>query len=171
MKKIIGIIAFITISLMVSLFSSVTLAGSDTKIAVVNVSALYNKSKFVEQANKDLQAHVKTMEESLQAQKNKIQALVANYEKATTVPKKKALAKDVATEQTKLANLTQEYQKKIQEEQNSGLQKFTALVQTAVAKVAKDKQYNSVLNSSSLLYSDNSWVDITNDVEAAMQTN
>lgn len=171
MKNILGVITFITIYIMVALFSSLALAANDVKIAVVNVSVLYNKSKFVEQANKDLQAHAKTMEETLQVQKNKIQAIVSNYEKETSVAKKKSLAKDLATEQSKLANLTQEYQKKIQEEQNSGLQKFTSLVQTAVAKIAKEKHINSVLNSSSILYSDNTWVDITNDVDEVLQAN
>lgn len=41
-------------------------------------------------------------------------------------------------------------------------------MKSTVNKIAKEKQLNAVLNSNSVVFSDNSWVDITSDVEAAM---
>ena len=148
-------------------FSSFLFAADD-KIAIVNVNELFNKSSFVQKANKDLQANVKKMETQLQTEKDKLQKLLNDYEKADA-KNKKDLAKKITDEQTNIGTLTQQYQQKIQEQQNSGLQTFTRMVQVAVQKIAKEKHFNTVLNSNSVLYSDNSWSDITKDVETAMQ--
>lgn len=159
MKKIFGIILF-------ALLSPLAVADA-VKIAVVNVAELYNKSSFVQNANKNLQEQAKEMEDKLQAKKINVQSLLNDYEK-TDANKRKELAQQIKTAQTELNQMTQEYQKKIQDEQRAGLQKFTDLVEKAVAKIAKEKQINAVLNKTSIVYSDSSWTDITNDVEAAM---
>ena len=60
-------------------------------------------------------------------------------------------------------------QQKVQAEQNSGMQKFSEYVRKAVAKVAKDKNLATVLNSNSVVFTDNvQLVDITKDVAAEM---
>ncbi|MFA5960813.1 MAG: OmpH family outer membrane protein [Tatlockia sp.] len=164
MKKITGLIL---LNLIFALFSPTVLAA-ELKIGVVNVTDLFNKSTYVQKANKELQANVKKMESQLQEDKNNLQTLVNNYEKADPGDKK-SLAKQITSAQTELASKTQQYQQKIQEEQNTGMQKFTKLVQDAVQKIAQQKQLNSVLNSNAVLYTDNSWIDITNDVAASLQ--
>lgn len=143
-------------------------AADDNKIAIVNVNELFNKSSFVQKANKDLQNNVKKMETQLQAEKDKLQKMLNDYE-ASAQKNKKDLAKKIADQQTNISTLSQQYQQKVQEQQNSGLQTFTRIVQVAVQKVAKEKHFNTVLNSNSILYSDNTWTDITKEVEAAMQ--
>lgn len=137
------------------------------KIGVVNLSELYNKSVFIQKTSDALQKEVQGMEEKLQAQKTKVQNLIATYEK-TPNDKKKAVAQQITTEQTKLNDMSQNYQKKIHADQTAGMQKFTDLVKTSVEKIAKEKHLNAVFNTSSVIYTDNSWVDITHEVDAAM---
>lgn len=165
MKRIIEILALVFFT---TLFSTLTLAA-DVKIAYVNVTAIYNKSAFVETANKILQQNVKTMEAKLQTERSALQAMVNDFQKATVSSKKEALSKKIVEAQTHLASTTQQYQKEIQNQQNAGMQKFTSLVQTAVEKIVKEQHINVVMNSSSIVYTDSSWIDITKDVAAAMQ--
>lgn len=160
MKKILGFILLVCCAPLV-------LAADQLKIGVVNVTELYSKSAFIQNTSKALQEDVKGMEEKLQAQKAKIQALMGSYEK-TSDDKKKSVAQEITAAQTQLNKMSQAYQKKIQEEQAAGLKKFTDLVKSTVDKIAKEKQLNAVLNSNSVVFADSSWIDITNDVEAAM---
>lgn len=166
MKPITGIRLFVGFA---ALCASLTLAAADLKIAYVNVTEIYNKSGFVDKANQTLQQNVKTMEAKLQSERTALQALVSEYQKTTTTSKKEALSKKIATGQAHLTNITQQYQKDIQQQQNAGMQKFTSLVQTAVEKIVKEQHINIVVNSTSIVYTDNSWIDITKDVAAAMQ--
>lgn len=160
MKKILGII-------LLACCAPFALAADQLKIGVVNVTELYNNSSFIQNSSKALQEDIKGMEEKLQAQKAKIQALMASYEK-TSDDKKKTVAQAITAEQTQLNKMSQAYQKKIQEVQAEGLKKFTDLVKSTVNKIAKEKHLNAVLNSNSVVFSDDSWVDITRDVDAAM---
>jgi Skp family chaperone for outer membrane proteins len=166
MRKILGSTAIA----LCATFSSVAMAA-DVKIGYVNVTEIYNKSGFVQKANKTLQENVKGMEDKLKVARNDLQTLITSYEKSTSNSKKEALAKKIKAAQANLTSMSQDFQKKIQEQQGAGMQKFTALIEAAVAKVAKEKQINTVLNSTSIIYSDNSWVDLTKDVDSAMQKN
>lgn len=163
MKKIIGIVA---VGLSAMLFSPI-ITANEVKFGYVNVTDVFNKSTFVQKANKSLQDHVKSMETQLQVKKDALQSLVNNYEKAAG-SKKTVIAKKIKTEQDNLNSMTVDFQTKIKEEQGTGLQKFNNLVETAIAKIAKEKNINAVVNSSVLLYVDPSWVDLTKEVEAAM---
>ena len=166
LKKRTGIISIIFFA---ALLSPLALAAADLKIAYVNVTEIYNKSVFVEKANKTLQEHVKDMEAQLQRERKKLQSLINDFEKATVKSKKDALAKKITSGQSNLTSMTQQFQKKIQEQQNAGMQSFTDLVQTAVKKIVKDQHINVVVNSTSIVYTDSSWIDITKDVDAEMQ--
>ncbi|MDR3442641.1 MAG: OmpH family outer membrane protein [Legionella sp.] len=166
MKKILGTTAIA----LFTAFSSVAMAA-DVKVGYVNVTEIYNKSVFVQKANKTLQENVKGMEDKLKVARSDLQTLITSYEKSTSNSKKEALAKKIKAAQADLTTMSQDFQKKIQEQQGAGMQKFTALIEAAVAKVAKEKQVNTVLNSTSIIYSDNSWVDLTKDVDSAMQKN
>jgi len=157
------------ISIFTLLFSSYAMAATENQIAIVNVTQLFNTSSYVQQANKTLQNNLKEMEKKVQDQQNKIKSLVSSYEQAKTKSAKDSFAAKIKIEQTTLTTMTQDSQKKVQEEQNAGMQKFSQLVQAAVSKVAKEKHINTVLNSASVIYTDNSsWVDITKEVESAM---
>lgn len=154
----------------IAIMLSSSIMAAQEAIGYVDVVSLFNKSSYVAKANKELQDNVKKMEAKLEDAKSNLQGLINKYEKAA--PNKKTdLAKQVTEAQTELAKLNQSYQQKIQEEQNSGLQKFTSLVQNAVAKIAKQKSLNTVLNKNAILYTDGTWMDITNDVSAAMPAN
>lgn len=146
-----------------------TKAIAAIKIAYVNVTDLYNKSTFVEKANKTLQENVKGMEEKLLDERKKLQTLITEFEKATTTAKKESLTKKISTGQTELTSMTQQFQRKIKEEQDTGMQKFSSLVQAAVEKVAKEQHINIVVNSSAVVFADNTWIDITKDVANELQ--
>ena len=149
-------------------FSSLCSAADDIQVAVVNVNELFNKSAFVQKANKILQENAKKMELKLKAEQDKLQKQIGDYQKMKNSAKKNQLAESITTEQVTLSNMTKEYQSNISAEQNKGMQEFTQRVEVAVQKIAKDKKIHTVLNSSSIIFSDNTWVDITKDVETLM---
>jgi Skp family chaperone for outer membrane proteins len=159
----------VVINVIALLFSPLALAAMENQIAVVNVTQLFNSSEYVKKANKELQSHLKDMEKKIRDQQNKMQTMAKDFESSKNKSEKEKLVDKFKTEQAKLTSMTQDYQKEIQTEQNSGMQQFSKLVQVAVSKVAKEKHINTVINSASIVYVDNStWVDITPDVEKAM---
>lgn len=151
------------------LFSSIALAASnDSQYAFVNVTDLFNHSSFVQTANTELRKEIKSMEELLQRDQDKLKDNIKLYQDTTNAAKKKELSKTIAAQQTTLATMTQQYQQKIQTMQNEGMQEFTKLVKVAVDKVAKSKNYRAVFNSAALIYTDEAWIDISSDVASEM---
>lgn len=153
------------VSTAILLFSPFVMAE---KVGIVNVLDIFNQSSFVIKANKALETNAKKMDAKLQQDKANLQTMVGTFEKTSDQNAKKNLAKKIAAAQTNLSNLTQTYQKKIQEEQSAGMQKFTKILQEATQKVAKEKGLNTVVNSNTIIYTDNTWIDITSDVKAAL---
>jgi Skp family chaperone for outer membrane proteins len=152
-----------------SLLASQIVLAQDVHVGVVNITQAFNDSKFVQTANQKLQTNVKGMEKKVQDQQKKLQDLVTDYEKIKTPSAAKTkLQNEIVTEQKKLNQMTQDFQNKIREEQNTGMQEFTKQVQTAAIKVAKDKKLNAILSSAAIIYMDETWVDVTKDVESAM---
>lgn len=150
------------------LLSHQALAADEATVGIVNVTDLFNSSTFVQKANKDLQDNAKKMDESLKKDQAKLQQQINDYQAMKNANKKGDMAKKISDEQSRLTKMAQDYQQKVQEEQNKGMQEFTRLVRTAVEKVAKEKNIHHVLNSSSLIYTDSSWVDISKEVSAEM---
>ena len=151
------------------LFSPLSLAAG-TSIGIVNVTQLFNTSAYVRKANSDLQQQVKQMERDLQTEQKKLQDMVEKYNtmSAKMTESKRALGTKVAAAQMKLKQDTEQFQQKIKDEQNAGMEKFNTQVREATTKVAKAKNLNGVISSAAIIYADDSWVDITKDVEAAM---
>lgn len=150
--------------------SQLSFAAGENHIGIINITQAFNESKFVQGANKKLQSNVKEMESKVQEQQKKLQGLVAQYEKIkATSPAKTKLQEEIIAEQKKLNTMTQDFQNKIREEQNTGMQEFTKQIQAAAVQVAKDKKLNAILSSAAVIYMDETWVDVTKDVEAAMQ--
>lgn len=162
-------IRIISITCAALFFSPLALASID--VAIVNVTELFNNSTYVMKANKKLQDDVKQIEATLKDQQTKLQKEVSDYQKAKNADKKAELAKAITADQARLNELTKQSQANITAEQNKGMQEFTKLVQAAVQKIAKEKNIHTVLNNTSVIYSDNTWVDITKDVEAEMAKN
>lgn len=162
-------IRIISITCAALFFSPLALASID--VAIVNVTELFNNSAYVMKANKKLQDNVKQIETTLKDQQAKLQKEVSDYQKAKNADKKAELAKAITADQARLNELTKQSQASITTEQNKGMQEFTKLVQAAVQKIAKEKNIHTVLNNTSVIYSDNTWVDITKDVEAEMAKN
>ena len=142
-------------------------ANVDT-IGVVNVTELFNKSTYVQKANKKLQENAKKMDDNLKAAQAKLQKQINEYQNLDNANKKEALAKKITDEQARLTKMAQEYQKRVQEEQAKGMEEFSQMVRTAVIKVAKEKNIKHVLNSTTIIYSEPTWIDISKEVSAEM---
>lgn len=154
----------------ISLLASQIVLAQDVHVGVVNITEAFNNSKFVQTANQKLQTNVKEMEKKVQDQQKKLQNLVNQYEgMKTSSAAKTKLQNDIVSEQKKLNQMTQDFQNKIREEQNTGMQEFTKQVQTAAIQVAKDKKLNAILSSAAIIYMDETWVDVTKDIQTAMQ--
>lgn len=168
MKKWIKVIAIPFMALFLSQYVS---AAADTTdlTAVVNVNDLFNSSSYVKEANKKLQDNAKRMDEKLKADQAKLQKQINDYQTMKNAEKKGEMAKRISDEQSRLTKVAQDYQANIQKEQAQGMQEFTQLVRAAVEKVAKAKNIHHVLNTTALIYTDESWIDITKDVAAAME--
>lgn len=161
MKKLFGIIVG---SLTLSLCSSLAQAA-DMQMGVVDVSQLFNSSSYVQKANKELQNDVKKMESDLKDEQQKLQGMINRYQKS----KNADLLDQIKEAQANLTKVTQNYQQKVQTEQNSGMKKFSDFVRKAVTKVAQEKHLGTVLNSTSVVYTDNvQLIDITKEVAAEM---
>lgn len=165
MKQMLRIIALPFVML---LLSHQAIAADEHMVGIVNVTDLFNSSSFVQKANKELQDNAKKMDETLKKAQAKLQGQINEYQTMKNANKKGDMAKKISDEQSRLSKMAQEYQQKVQEEQNKGMQEFTQLVRVAVEKVAKEKNIHHVLNSTSLIYTDTSWVDVTKDVAAEM---
>jgi outer membrane protein len=165
-------IKFLVLSFIVIVFPPVLSAVEAPKIAIINVTALFNQSNFVKKANKNLQDNIKNMQDSITKEQKKLQAQIGEYENTKGTEKKNNLALKIKAQQEKIAKRTQESQEKIQQEQNAGMQRFTELLQNAVTKIAKEQHFTTVLNSTAVIYNDSTaWTDITNDVGTLLSKN
>jgi outer membrane protein len=165
-------IKFLVLSLIVIVFPPVLNAVEAPKIAIINVTALFNQSNFVKIANKNLQDNITNMQDSITKEQKILQAQIGEYENTKDTEKKNNLALKIKAQQEKLAKRTQESQEKIQQEQNAGMQRFTELLQNAVAKIAKEQHFTTVLNSTAVVYNDSTaWTDITKDVGTLLSKN
>ena len=168
MKQMLRIIALPFVML---LLSHQAVAADENTVGIVNVTDVFSNSAYVQKANKELQDNAKKMDEKLKSAQAKLQKQINDYQSMKNANKKGDLAKKISDEQSRLTKMAQDFQQKVQEEQNKGMQEFTQLVRTAVEKVAKEKNIHHVLNSTALIYTDPSWVDITKEVSAEMAKN
>lgn len=164
MKKIIRIMALP----FVMLFAQQAWSADAGVVGFVNITELFNNSTYVKKANKELQDNVKKMDASMKKDQAALQNKINQYQAMKNESKKKAMLKDIQNEQARLAKLAQEYQGKVQQEQSKGMDKFSQIVRSATEKVAKAKDIHHVLNSNSLVYTDEAWVDLTKDVATEM---
>ena len=146
-----------------------TFVCAATQIGFVNVSQVFNHSSFVNDANKQLQADISQMNTQLEQQRNKLRQLIEQYHAAKSKDAKKNLESPLKTEEMVLKNLTSSFQKKVQQDEVSGKQHFDALLRKATERVAKTKHINAIITEQSVLYSDNSWLNLTTDVERVLQ--
>ncbi len=141
-----------------------TIASSSTQVGFVNVAEVFEGSAFVKDANKKLQDEIADMNMQLAQQKKKLKELITQYHALKNVKAKKNLESPLKTEEIVLQNLTISFQKKIHQDEVAGKQHFDILLRNATERVAKAKHINVVVTEQSVLFSDNTWVNLTADV-------
>lgn len=138
------------------------------QMGYVDMTKLFNDSAFIQKANYKLQKHIIAVETELKAKQAQLKKVIQTYQKS----KKVELLDEIKSKQDELTQQTQAYKTKIKEEQQEGLQKFSEIVHQAIEKVAKAKHLSAILNSNSVVFSDNSQlINITNDVVDEMGKN
>jgi Skp family chaperone for outer membrane proteins len=168
-----GMLCFSITSSAISFGSGKVENKTEFGIAIVNVNEVFSNSSFVKKANTELQNDFQIMQKNISDARNKLQTLSKDYNNAKNdkkIPdaKKATMLKNLELQQEKLNDLAKVSQTKIQDQQNAGMNKFNDLLKVAITSIAKQKNIHTVLNSASVLYTDDTWLDITKDVEQAM---
>ena len=150
-------------------FLNPALGCAATQIGFVNVTHVFENSSFVKDANRKLQVDISQMNTQLEHQRNKLRKLIEQYHAAKSEEAKKSLESPLKTEEIVLKNLTTSFQTKVRQDEITGKQHFDALLRKATERVAKAKHINAIITEQSILYSDNSWINLTTDVERVLQ--
>lgn len=140
-----------------------------TQIGFVNVAQLFDQSTFVRDTNKKLREDAQQMNIQLEQQRNKLRQLIEQYHAAKTDAAKKKLDSPLKTENLVLQNLKNSFQQKMHDDEVAGKRHFDQLLHIATERVAKTNHINAIVTEQSVLYSDNSWINLTKDVTVELQ--
>lgn len=160
MKKLFNI-AIVTVGLL-----GASSAFADTKIGVLDMQVIMQKSPQVAQLNKDLQAQFKPREEKVVAAQKNLQNELSQLNKNAAVMKdadKAKLQNKLMSDKTAYDSLAQSFQRDLAEAQHKAMDQFMQNLQAAVTKVAKENSYTLVVNRAAVPYMDPS-MDVTKQV-------
>ena len=147
---------------------NVAQADQTGNVAVIDVNAVLQASKYAETMKKEHEAFTKKAE-SLRTKFDALRTEFEKFQKKSTVMTK--------TEKTKAEKVINEKQNKLRVEELALQKQFMskrdklmaegmASIRTAVSKIAKAKNYSLVVNKGDSLYSS---TDITSQVQKAIQ--
>ncbi|HAU5566229.1 OmpH family outer membrane protein [Erwinia sp. S63] len=161
MKKL-----FCAAALGVALAASAGAQAAD-KIAVVNLSQVFQQSPQRAAVAKQLEGEFSSRASDLQAQQQKIQGEIQDLQRNASTMKasdRTKKEKQIASERAAFEQKAQAFDKDNQTRQMQERNKLLAKIQTAVQSVAKSDGYDLVLDSQAVLYSSADAKDITADV-------
>ncbi|SEQ21395.1 periplasmic chaperone for outer membrane proteins Skp [Rosenbergiella nectarea] len=141
-------------------------AQAADKIAVVNVSNIFQQLPQRATVAKQLENEFKGRATDLQAQERAIQAQMQNLQRNGSTMKaseRSSLEKDIMAKRQSFENKAQAFEQDNRRRQMEERNKILSNIQTAVKKVADDEGYDVVLDTNSVAYAANS-KDITADV-------
>lgn len=141
-------------------------AQAADKIAVVNVSNIFQQLPQRATVAKQLENEFKGRATDLQAQERAIQAQMQNLQRNGSTMKaseRSSLEKDIMAKRQSFENKAQAFEQDNRRRQMEERNKILSSIQTAVKKVADDEGYDVVLDTNSVAYAANS-KDITSDV-------
>ncbi|MBT0720160.1 molecular chaperone Skp [Tatumella sp. TA1] len=141
-------------------------ASAADKIAVVNVSNIFQQLPQRATVAKQLENEFKGRATDLQAQERAIQAQMQNLQRNGSTMKaseRSSLEKDIMAKRQSFENKAQTFEQDNRRRQMEERNKILSSIQTAVKKVADDEGYDVVLDTNSVAYAANS-KDITADV-------
>jgi outer membrane protein len=157
MKKIAALFAI------VALFASFV-ATADTKIGVVDVQTIFQKSQTVAKMRSSLQSQFAPKEKAIKNKQKQLQDNISKYKRDSAIMKdsdRDALEKKISAEQQELGKMQSDFQSQIVAAQNKDMQTVMDKVQKAVTKIAKDQKLTLVLAKVGVIYADATVVDIT----------
>lgn len=157
---------FCAAALGVALAASAGAQAAD-KIAVVNLSQVFQQSPQRAAVAKQLEGEFSGRASDLQAQQQKIQSEIQNLQRNASTMKaseRTKKEKQIASERAAFEQKAQAFDKDNQTRQMQERNKLLAKIHAAVQTVAKSGGYDLVLDSQAVLYASADAKDITADV-------
>lgn len=165
MKKVVILLASAA-SVFLAASAYADTATTTTKIGIVDVRQVLQKSPQVAQMQTKLQQEFGARDKQIQAAQQQLQENVAKLNRDGAVMKtsdRDALIKKTQEEQQNLRAMQTTFQKDVYEKQNAAMQSILGQVQQAVGNVAKQQNLSLVLSKEAVAYASND-VDITPEV-------
>lgn len=165
MKKIVALASSILLMAGMSAFAADT-ASTQTSIAVVNVSQIFQKSPKIADLNKQLQNQFKGRQDKLIAQQKTLQDELDKFKKESPTMSSKAkttLQNKIMDDQNSLQKDAAAFQKDLSAEQNKIMKNVLTQLNDIISSIAKKNNYNLVLDSQAVIFASES-ADITKDV-------
>lgn len=162
MKKIIT-----TLSL---LAASVTLSYAETNIAVINPAEIFNGSDLGSVSVQKLENNLKPEANKLKEQQNAIMKEIEQLQQNSSTMTKEELEKkqqEIQQEQQAFSEKAKMLQQKESNKKEELSKKFQAKLDSSVSEIAKEKDYNLVVTTQALAYSEGV-ADISDDVVTLM---
>lgn len=147
--------------------TQITPAGATEKIAVVNISNIFQQSsqrakiiKQLEYEFKDRATELENMEHDLQM---KIQTLQRDGSTMKTIERNE-LEKALINQREIFSNKAKEFQQENHSRQAEERDKILNMIHNIVSNVAKKEHYDIVIDTNAVVYHDTRITDITNSV-------
>lgn len=139
---------------------------AELKIGAVSIGKILNEAPQAEQANKRLQKEFAPREKGLiDAQKSlsDLEQKLSRDGAVMSEPQRRSLERDVRAQARELQRATEEFREDVNLRRNEELSKFQQQVVEVINKLAKDEDFDLILNEGAVLYAGEK-VDITKEV-------
>jgi outer membrane protein len=166
MKKL--LISIMTVGLLGSLAFD---ANADIKIGVLDLQAVLQQSPQVQSADVKFKKEFAPREQKLKAQANAIQAEVDQLNRNASVMSatQQGKAKDkISKDQDDFQQAQSQFQQDVQTAQGKAMQQILAQIKSVVATIAAQKDYDLVVQKSSVVYAKDQY-DVTTEVIKALK--
>ncbi|CUX96925.1 molecular chaperone Skp [Candidatus Doolittlea endobia] len=147
-------------------FSTSTIAQAADKIAVVNVSTIFQQSPQRAVVSKQLENEFKDRASELQSMENDLQIRIQRLQRDGSIMKaseRDSLEKSVMVQRETFSTKAQEFEQDNRRRQTEERNKILSCIQDAVKNVATKEGYDVVINADAVAYATNA-KDITADV-------
>lgn len=165
-KKFGIVAASLMLTMGASLSQAADVAGSQIKVAVVNVQQILQQSPRVADLSKKLESQFKTRQTSINDEQKGLQDELDQFKKnAPTMskPDRDKMEKKIEADRADLVKKVVAYQQDLQKEQNKIMQGILSNLNGIVSSIAKSQQYALVLDSQAVIFAADG-NDITKDV-------
>lgn len=145
---------------------------SGLNVATVNVQQVLQQSPRVANLSKKLEAQFKDRQAKIADQQKSLQDEMDKFKKegpTMSASARDSMQKKITNDRADLVKQVVGYQQDLQKEQSRIMQSVLSDLNSIVSSIAKSKNYNLVLDSQAVIYTQNG-ADITKDVAAQFNT-